>query len=518
MNTEDRDKLLAQLIDYLEGALDSEQARRVEGELVSSETLRRERAWLEQAYADLDAMGQGFAGRAPQVDVVRTVAETLKQRPSQHESNATRKRVAARREWLRWGLGLAMAAALIIALGLAWYQTTSVEPGRRIAPDIAPGLKFPEVPVPVPETVPLEPVTPFDKLKGQLREQSEKLRPSKLPRSVLAQEPVVETPSLNDVLAARRDPGSGMARLIQWAQLNKDKARQWAADPETPPAILVAAAAVLSPNESERALLTAVGHLPEDPHARLELARALSEQGTTEKQAEAAAQAPAIRNLDPDNALPYYLEAKVAFDRGDMAAGLQALEAAAQLGTASAYAMESALGHAQALVDSGMQPEVARLLSALTAGADQYEFLYNLASDLLQYGQGFMAEQDYATAEQIIEAVQQFGRQVEEGAQFSQEAIAGLDIQTAAIDVLSSLYTTVESDQGIEDLTAQTQELVGRIYELNSFFDRLNELLFRDGTAEFWNLVTGIILQSGDLLLFDYLDPSALTGLTGGAP
>jgi hypothetical protein len=122
-----------------------------------------------------------------------------------------------------------------------------------------------------------------------------------------------------------------------------------------------------------------------------------------------------------------------------------------------------------------------------------------------------MAVGDYDTAEDIFEAVQRLGQQAEEGALFSQEQLAGLDMQAAAIDVLEQLYIAIESTEGIDQLATQTRDLVASIDQLGGFFDALDQLFFGEESSDFFNMISGWILQSGDLALFDYLEEMGIS-------
>ena len=153
-----------------------------------------------------------------------------------------------------------------------------------------------------------------------------------------------------------------------------------------------------------------------------------------------------------------------------------------------------------------MEPEAARMVASLTAGIDENNFLCQLAGDLLEYGQGFLSENDSATAEAIFKAVEEFGRQVEGGAAFSQEQLAGMDIQIQALGGLGQFYTTVESADGVASVTEATNALTIKVEDVAGFFVALDELFLKPMTTEFWNMVSGIILGSGDISLFNNPD------------
>lgn len=119
-----------------------------------------------------------------------------------------------------------------------------------------------------------------------------------------------------------------------------------------------------------------MGKLQEDPSARLQLAlnymdtpaEAPAPEVAEENQTQAVTQLSSIKEIDPDNALPYYFEAKTLLERNDIEKAIQALQTAGSLDQASAYSLESALAESAALEASGMDPEAARMVAALTAG------------------------------------------------------------------------------------------------------------------------------------------------------
>jgi hypothetical protein len=273
--------------------------------------------------------------------------------------------------------------------------------------------------------------------------------------------------------------------------------------------VLVAAAENFTGEEQRRVLLTAVGKLEDDPNSRMQLARSFSDEPVedptvaTENQTQALTQIADVKSIDPENALPYYLEAKILLDGHNTQAALESLQAAAALSEASAYSLKSALAQAKALEASGMETDAARMVAALTAGVDENNFLCQLAGDLLDYAQGFLSANDSATAESIYRSVEQFGQQVEAGADLSQEQLAGLDIQRQALAGLSQLPGTVESADGVAYVTEATDALRIEIIDLADFFSELDQLFLKPMTTDFWNMVSGIILGSGDLSLFD---------------
>ncbi|MCC6491247.1 MAG: hypothetical protein IT364_27405 [Candidatus Hydrogenedentes bacterium] len=506
MNTGDMERLHEELVALLEGQLDPEEAERLQARIDASEECRREHAWLKSAYADLDAMGAAFASCVPEVDLTDAVLRAVTRTERPVTGISSRRPAPPRRHPARVWIGLAAAAAVALA-GYAVFR------GLRDAEQTV----IPPAPVARdqhPATRPEDPDRDADRLRvaKQRRDFMKEWEHAKdasgtavtPPEMTPTVPPDLANPTLDDIVAARREgmgTESGMNRLMQWASLKREKALELAQSTDASPQVLVGAAESLTGGEAAQILLAVVGQAPGNAQAQFELAKAYSE--TPEEEPEEMAQLPSWHNVDPENALSYYMEARLRLEQGDVQGALEALRIARTLPEASAYALESALSKTEALIASGMPRDEARLVSALTAGIDQYNFLCDLGKNLIEYGQDFMAEQDYETAREIFEAVQTLGQQVEETSQFSQEQLAGLDVQAAAIDVLEELYTAIESPEGIAQLTTQTQDIVANIEKLGAFFTTLDQLFTSEGGADFFNTISELILQNGDLSLFD---------------
>ncbi|MDZ4861097.1 MAG: hypothetical protein SGI88_19165 [Candidatus Hydrogenedentes bacterium] len=502
------DKLHDELIAYLEDDLSLEARTRVELRIASDGAYRAELDWLRAAYADLDAVVRADAPEMPSIDIVDAVLRSMQKVNGLTSPVSLATVRASRSAW--WKVAAGIAAVAILYVGYEWWRTSGRDdsvPGRQIAaPSSGPEATAPPVVIALPET--------FVRQKEKLDQKREDVhrRIGVKPDTIITATagPRIELPgNVTEVAAARRDVagGANMDRLLQWASLSKSKAMEVALAPDATPQAMVGAAESLGGEEARRILLTAVGKLPEDPASRLQLARAIAEEETpdtveaAQNDTQAVAQLTDVKNIDPGNALPYYYEAKIRLDENNAESALQSLELAANMGKASAYSLESALAQAEALIAGGMDPEAARLVSALTAGVEENKFLCQLASDLLDYGQVFLSANDTQTAENIFRAVEQMGRQVEEGATFSQEQLAGMDIQAQALDAMGALYATIESVDGVSDVTASIEALTGRIGELDTFFTALDALFTSSMTEEFWNEISDLLLSSGDLTL-----------------
>lgn len=513
MNTGELERIQEELLALLEGELSPEEAQRVEAQIASSDAYRQEHEWLQAAYADLDAMGRAFAARTPQVDLVESVMDTVSQANHPEKIVSIDAERARRRERGRTWLGVAAAAAVILALlGYVLFKeapTPGNVPGgggnELATPEKTP-IERAIKPTPQLNTTIATRLKQFDEKRKRIPDE---MRSGQSSGEMEATEsPTLDTPTMGEILSARREASGdsrGITRLMQWASLKKEQAIELVQNPDSSTQVKLGAAESLSGEEAAQVLLTVVGQVPDNAPAQFELAKALDETATPESESQALEQVPTLHTLDPNNALPYYLEAKLRLEQNDLAGALEALRIAQTLPTASAYSLESAMSKAEALIASGLPADQAKAVSALTAGMDQYNFLCDLGKNLLEYGQDYMAVGDYSTAQDIAQAVQRLGQQVETGASLSQEQLAGLDMQAAAIDVLEQLYTTIESPEGIDQLTSQTADLVTSIDQLGGFFQELDQLFSSQSGSDFLNMISGWILQSGDLSLFDYL-------------
>ncbi len=500
------DKLHDELIAFLGGELAPEDRSRVERRIDESKEARAELDWLRAVFADIETVEASAHPRVQEIDIVESVMRQV-QKASPANVVSIESARPQRKAWLP-----VVAAAAAVLLAVAYFFSTNPDGTRTSQPGVTnPGVTKTAQPPDAPK--PKLPST-LAGSKEELEKQLDKLDRVKLPDNQLqlTQGPTMTLPGgVSDVataLASTQDPRARMAKLLEWARLPKKNALDLASAEEARPEVVVGAAQSLSGEEQRRVLLTAVGKLQEDPSARLQLALNYMDTPAeapapevAENQTQAVTQLSSIKEIDPDNALPYYFEAKTLLERNDIEKALQALQTAGGLDQASAYSLESALAESAALEASGMDPEAARMVAALTAGVDENNFLCQLAGDLLSYGQGFLSENNFPAAEAIFKAVEQLGRQVESGASFSQEQLAGLDIQRSALGGLGQLYETVESAEGVATVTDATNDLTIDVEELHNFFVTLDEMFLKPMTTEFWNIVSGIILGSGDLAL-----------------
>lgn len=488
----------ADLAVLLDGALDEQAAARVQAHLAACPTCRDEYAWWETAAAELEAIGRTAEAEAPEVDLVDAVMAVVQGREHVREPL-----VAPRvRRWT-W-VSLAAAAGVALVCGLVLYSRFSGQEAPEEESVLQARGEVPPVTAPSgQEIAPVKKsISQFDMARKGLphprrvedvEEPLEATRPPDL--AALTVSDVVR------VRAAFGDDEQAWATLMQWATLTPEQAAEVAASADAVPDAVVAAASLLSPGQAEQLLLTLVGSCPDRAYIRLELAKAYSAEGRMGD--EVLAQLEAMRELDPANALPYYLQARRCLKEGDLEGALAALSEARAMEEATTYSLEAAAAREQALLAAGAEPDTARALAAFTGGMREYDFLCDLGNDLLQYGLRYVELGDLGSAQRILEAVHELGSQVQEGAVFAQEQLAGLDIQRAVADVLSGLYQALESTAGLEELqrlTSDTMRLVTDLEGIRQFFESLNSLFTAQTEEDFWRSFSDAVMQVGDLM------------------
>lgn len=475
-------------------------------------------AWMRVFTADMDRLAATARAQAPSCDLVddvlRTVSAGERATPSRVTPFPKRRSVGA---WGRTAWYAAAAAAVLLMLA-GLYQMTLQRDGaddleRRIADarDAAgPGSVGPDG-------------TPD---AGSMDRTLTAARETALAESPGADEleevapPDVSAITLAEVIATRRagsaDAGA-MARFGRWASLSREDALAIAQSPDADVRAVLGAVAAIPADERESYLLMAVGALPESAPARFMLAQ--HQAAHAADPAEAQAELDALAALDRQNALPYYLQAKMLLDANDVEGAMAAFEQARGLPVATAYSLDEARYREQALIASGMDEDAARVLAAFTAGDAQHEFLCALSEDLLYYGRFFAEEGDYAAAEQVYQSVQRFGEQLNQGAALATERLAGLDVEQAAIESLTELYTILGSSEGIETLTNQAVDLFAGIDGIGAFMQAVEGFITTTSDPDLWTNLATRVLEGGETALLDAYasGAEALQDLLGGS-
>jgi len=498
--------LFASLLEWRDGQLplpDSDRLRRIADE---SEPIRSANSWLSDTAGDLESLGDRIVDNAPDIDVSSAVMDAV-HRISEPDTVVSLDAERLRRRALWRVAGSVAAVAMIaIAIGAVWFSLNDPV----------------QVVVPSKETVLADPEPAWQQDDYIEKRQ---LLPSRPKRRLFAQRPPVavnppealagtQVPELDAlspdaVLDARRKAAEtgDWTEFQRLAALTPEEAKALSQKTDLSPSALVGLADSLMPDEAEKALLTAVGILPDSPYLQLELLESVADQPPGEARSEEPlAFSQKISELDPENALPYYLEAKMYLDNGDPRSAIAALLEAQALEFASPYSLEAAAHRQSALIANGLEPDTAELLAAFNAGNEEADALFDLAVDLLNYGSDYNNIGDFDTAQIIFEGVQTLGDQIEAGALLSQEQLVALDIQSAAIDVLGQFYEAQGIVEALGPLTEQSLNIIGDLDSLSGFLVQLNSMLGDVLNPTFWNDVAGVFLTEGDLAILGYLE------------
>jgi hypothetical protein len=312
------------------------------------------------------------------------------------------------------------------------------------------------------------------------------------------------------VASLTSDNLSGMERLLALAEITREQASDILADAEASPEAQVAAAQIVDGPEGTQALFEAVGRNPESPYLRARLAQSYSGDPATE--AQALEQIKALRDQAPKNAYWAYLDAERLFAMGETEAALESLRVASGMESLTTYPLEGARDREQYMIETGIDPEVAHLLSSLTAGILEMDDLSNLASNLIGYGEEARIGGDEETAAAIYQSVANLGMQADNGAVLAQERNTAAAVTDAAAASLERIGEFLDNPETVEQLLGVTANIVS---EVTSYFENVTETLLSDTVAGFqdslWGHIADTILLGGDLNLLDaigeYIQP-----------
>lgn len=463
--------------------------------------------WLTSLCREMEAIGEAQLQGAPNVDltdgVMKAVARHKQADPRLVSLDSARTRRFSRFVWM--AASTAAAATIVVGLWLTGYRITRQDGPTTALRTNGSGSN----PAALPGQSNLLAGTPDsisgDSPENELQNLIDNMRPFSAPTADLSADRLASL-TINDVLAARKEAISDPAareEINRWANLAAEKARELAAAQELSLEAKVGAAQNLPPEEAERILLAAVQADPENPYLRYALGNVYSQQaGMADK---AAAEYAAQAELDPENALAYYQLAASLLAQGDPENAAGALETARSLGTAHPYTIEAADNQTQALIQSGVAEDVARILTALTAGTGEYGDLVALSAQLLDYGKYYEQNGQIELAQQICDSVRVLGTQVTENASFSNEQLAGLDIQRAAIEALSEFMQFMQSPQNVQTLADQTRQLSSSLSSVGGFFNALNAFFDAQPSTDIMSIFADYVLGNGDLDVLDFL-------------
>ena len=487
---------------FVEGPLDEPEQRALAGHVAGCGDCRESMEWAFTIASDLESLGESIVADAPSIDVSAAVmAEVRRMKPVVPFKRRNR------RPYWNWA-AVAAAAGLIFAISL-WTISAPAPPDViRVSRGETPGIANPS---PAGET----------SVPGELTEDSEAETTDVPPGPRIGSPPnaVASTglpkPSAytrENILAAMResfDLSQGRQRLAELARLSSEDAAELLADRRTAPSAVMGASLGIDGPEVSKALYDVVGHRPEDPFARYRLARSYALNPDTQTLADD--QIDAMQALDPENAMAYYLRAQqfLSTTPPDLKAALEALESARSLDAAGFYADDAARALAQAHIAAGVAPDVANLLGALTAGRWSYDEANGIAGDLMALGQEYQDAGELQTAATIFESVLSMGQQVDSGAMYAQERLAGLDIQRDAVQALEPLYQLLSEPERIQDLVNITTALAGGLGEMEDYFAALGEFFNGDLPASvdgaFWSLFNDAVLNVGDINIIEII-------------
>lgn len=471
---------------------------------------RSDYEWIRQIGADLESMGGEFVSEIPEIDIIASVMSALPNEPREPESVASFAKFEAHPRtfpW-RWTAAAAAAAAIVVAGWITFGPDSAPdgnppagpiaetpepqagEPRVAISPfDVVASGKDAVGTIPLDRTLPI-PISPFPEAPpdDSLDSAGGSLTRDDITRTYVA--------------SLTPDSLDGIERLLALAEINREQAAEILADAGASPEAQIAAAQIVGGPEGAQALFDAVGRNPESPYLRAQLAQSYS--GNPATQAQALEQTTALRERDPRNAYWAYLDAERLFGMGEMEAGMELLRVASQMETLTTYPLEGARNREQYMVESGIDPELAHLLSSLTAGILEMDDLSMLASNLIGYGDAARENGDEATAEAIFQSVANLGMQVDSGAVLVQERNTAAIVTDAATASLQTLSDFLDNPETVEQLLGVTSNIVS---EVATYFGSLTETLLSEAVSELqdslWGHIADSILMGGDLTLVD---------------
>ena len=469
---------------------------------------------------ELVALGDELRAGTPVVNLVppvlaaveRTTAENVVPFRSRDRFEGARRR----RSPLSWWVIAAAAAGLVLGTGL--FLAEVMQPERLGQVSIASHIQ-PAPAKPVRETAqdPAQPVLEGESVSllrvrpGELETMSALVRPT----AIGGGDPSGETGdvvraefTVEDIVNAKRKALEGqadaLAMLARWGALDPDEVRRLLAQGLLTPQQLAGMSRFLPDGEARDLLREAIKQTPGDPALRLALAKSLMAEPAG--YGEALQQLASLREMAPDNALVHYMDARVRFSMGDYPGALSELEYASNLSAGSTYGVENAQNHSAALQAAGLPADLADTVAAFYAGTDEYGAVEQLRSELLGYGEYFESLGDYDTAMGVYKGVSMLGQQLAEGADYTNEYLAGLDTQAAAIEAMNALADMVEIPGSLQTVQETYRVFVNSLNIFMEYTDLLDGVVQMEDVSLLLNTV-GSILQAGDIQYLQNLIP-----------
>lgn len=456
--------------------------------LRGGETAPAPDALLEE---DLAGLGAALRSHAPSVNVETGVLDAVRRMRKESPAEAAppapdrvvpfpgARRPAPplprRQEPAAWRVIPRLAAVLLVMFGLAasafWFMRDSAAPqtarvaARRPSTEAAP---------------------PARSRAGHAEKDPRFGEYSGLARPIASPVPIVldtgtdrlASLKMEDALAAfkqdrARDP-EARARLNAMGSLTEEEARRLLEREDLSLSAYLGALQFLPPEEAAARLREAVDQYPDNAQMRYMLARTLA--ANPETRGEALEQIAALNTLSPDNSLGRYMEAQMRLESGDVDGALASLAQGMSLESAAAFGLADAQNRGAALAAAGAGEDLARFLAYAQAGRSQYAELTTLGDGLMAQGAAYEDAKDYETAAELYQGVQRLGEQVVEGASFTNEQLAGMDLQMTALDALVRVTEVLATPGGVDMLEAAYGALaqsLSSFLELVSMIDSL---------------------------------------------
>ena len=434
-------------------------------------------------HAELDALAADAARAVPRIDIVAEVTAAVRRQardtrvtPMRRPASATP--VAPRSNRLPWIGFVAAAACAVFALySLGYLPGSATEP----APVVAKATPTPA----------LQGVKPVDagvsETLRQMDGEGEPLATTEGAADVPEVDPAAGEPvqeeltgnaarSLKDVLDIRQkammNDQDALAKLMRWSTLSEKEARKILEDKTSSPAAILAALEFLPSAEQAGYLKGAVERNPNDPYLRKALAKAYAENGDVEL---AKAELEAWSKLDPENSMPKYLAARLAFEGGDAMLGLSLMEEAAAFNSGTLYSTQTASNRRSALGATGYNNDVATFLAGSTAGTGEYQYTNRLAGELMAQGDQLRDEGNYEDAQKVYLGVYNLGAQLSNSAQLANDYAGAYDIQRAALEALT-LLAQVFGGVDLNSINGLVEELNGGMAALTQLMQLYNQI------------------------------------------
>lgn len=462
---------------------------------------------------ELSALGATLRVCAPRVNLAGKVMSGITGESSNGTVSlseyAAGKTVSRRNTSPSWRLLAGVAAGLVLGIGL--FLILMIQPARvnrtNIAQRVRPHSTVPSSALQENGTAPVlregEAFMFSGTGSGELEQLSALVRPASREDVVLAHKE--DTPSESeftvlDVLHAKQKALAGQAdaldMLARWGALDPDEVRRLFAEGHLTAAQIVGMSRFLPDGEAANLLREAVKQTPDDPAVRFALAAELM--NNPDDYDEALKQLSALRDLAPENALVHYMDAQLRFAMGDYSGALAGLEYASGLESGNAYGLANAQYHSAALQAAGVPVELADTVAAFYAGTDEYNAVSQMKTDLLGYGEYFQSVGDYDAALAVYKSIGLLGQQVVEGSTYTNEYLAGLDTQVAALEAMNALADVMEIPGGLQTI----QDTYNVFVEGLNIFLEYTQLL--DGVTNIEDInrvLTAVngILQTGDI-------------------